>query len=254
MVLLVGAGLILRSTQRLFSLPLGFDPAHLAVVQVYGTGLEHGDAVTHRFFDQALEAVRSVPGVVSAVETSQLPLSGDRDSYGVTLADGTGTDGADGAAVPLRREPGILRDDGHRRAQRARAEPRRRRRGAPRGGGERRPGPPALPGSRSTGSAGSRSGRPSPNPYTIVGVVDDVKQSHARVGGHRSRLRDLPPVALGRPGALDRGPLPRRRGGSGPVHPARRVVGGSRPTRRAAPSPWRRWWPGPRRAAASCSW
>jgi len=41
------------------------------------------DSATHRFFDQALEAVRRVPGVTAAGLTSQLPLSGDFDSYGV---------------------------------------------------------------------------------------------------------------------------------------------------------------------------
>ena len=39
---------------------------------------------THRFFEQALEAVRQIPGVIEAGFTSQLPLSGDiDDGYGV---------------------------------------------------------------------------------------------------------------------------------------------------------------------------
>jgi predicted permease len=38
-----------------------------------------------RFFDAALDAVRRVPGVVSAGFTSQLPLSGDRDEYGASF-------------------------------------------------------------------------------------------------------------------------------------------------------------------------
>ena len=41
------------------------------------------DKARDRFFTQALEAVRQVPGVTSAAFTSQLPLSGDFDSYGV---------------------------------------------------------------------------------------------------------------------------------------------------------------------------
>jgi putative ABC transport system permease protein len=36
-----------------------------------------------RFFVQSLEAVRNVPGVTTAALTSQLPLSGDADLYGV---------------------------------------------------------------------------------------------------------------------------------------------------------------------------
>lgn len=102
MVLLVGTGLILRSTQRLYSLPLGFDPSELVVLQVHGTGLEDLDTVTHRFFDQALESVRALPGVTSATETSQLPLSGDADVYGVTLADGSRMAGGAGGGPAYR--------------------------------------------------------------------------------------------------------------------------------------------------------
>jgi putative ABC transport system permease protein len=98
MVLLIGAGLLLRSTQRLFSIPPGFDPSGTVVLQVYATGLERGDAATHRFFDQALEAVQGVPGVGSAALTSQLPLSGDIDAYGLTLDDVGRAPGADGTA------------------------------------------------------------------------------------------------------------------------------------------------------------
>jgi putative ABC transport system permease protein len=41
------------------------------------------DSARYRFFAQALEAVRQVPGVKAAAFTSQLPLSGDLDGYGI---------------------------------------------------------------------------------------------------------------------------------------------------------------------------
>src|SRR5205085_1737091 len=41
------------------------------------------NSVTNQFFEQALAAVRTVPGVETAALTSQLPLSGDLDEYGV---------------------------------------------------------------------------------------------------------------------------------------------------------------------------
>jgi putative ABC transport system permease protein len=41
------------------------------------------DSTTYRFFEEALEAARQVPGVMAAALTSQLPLSGDEDIYGV---------------------------------------------------------------------------------------------------------------------------------------------------------------------------
>jgi predicted permease len=82
LVLLVSSGLLLRSLERLFAVPVGFTSAELLTMQVtVGHRFESNDA-THRFFDAALEAVRRVPGVASAAFTSQLPLSGDRDEYG----------------------------------------------------------------------------------------------------------------------------------------------------------------------------
>ena len=96
LVLLVGAGLLLRSMQHLFGIPPGFDPSQVVVMQVHTAGFEDDNA-THRFFDQALDAVQQLPGVASAALTSQLPLSGENDAYGVTLEEDAG-EGVDGAA------------------------------------------------------------------------------------------------------------------------------------------------------------
>jgi putative ABC transport system permease protein len=53
-------------------------------MQVQASGLRFRDAATtHRFFADALDAVRRVPGVSVAALTSQLPLSGDYSKYGV---------------------------------------------------------------------------------------------------------------------------------------------------------------------------
>jgi putative ABC transport system permease protein len=78
LVLLVSAGLLLRSIRKLFAIPPGFDPSHLLTLQVqeYGRAAD-SDAASARFFEQALQAVRDVPGVESAAFTSQLPLSGE---------------------------------------------------------------------------------------------------------------------------------------------------------------------------------
>ena len=86
LVLLVSAGLLLRSLQRLVAVEPGFEPAQRLIMQVQTAGPrfdEIGD--THGFFEQALDEVRRVPGVAAAGFTSQLPLSGDSDCYGVEL-------------------------------------------------------------------------------------------------------------------------------------------------------------------------
>ncbi len=85
-MLLVGSGLILRSLQRLFAVEPGFVTEGLVTMQVQTAGhrLEEGGAIA-RFFAAALNAVRDVPGVRSAALTSQLPLSGDADLFGVHM-------------------------------------------------------------------------------------------------------------------------------------------------------------------------
>jgi len=83
-VLLVSAGLLLRSMQRLFAVDPGFDASHMLTMQVQESGHRYdSDAVRLQFFEQALDRIRSIPGVVSAGLTSQLPLSGDQDVYGI---------------------------------------------------------------------------------------------------------------------------------------------------------------------------
>jgi putative ABC transport system permease protein len=84
LVLLVCSGLLLRSLNRLFGVDVGFSPAAMLTMQVHtaGPGFQ-SDSATDRFFERALEAVLAVPGVEAAGLTSQLPLSGDRDEYGV---------------------------------------------------------------------------------------------------------------------------------------------------------------------------
>jgi putative ABC transport system permease protein len=84
LVLLVGAGLLLRSLQRLFSVAPGFDTSNVVTMQLQISGSRYADdRAVNRFFAQALEAVSEVPGVTSAGFTSQLPLSGDLEKYGV---------------------------------------------------------------------------------------------------------------------------------------------------------------------------
>lgn len=84
LVLLVSSGLLLRSLRSLFAVEPGFESGHLLTMQIQTSGHRFdADGATAAFFAYALEAVRRVPGVTAAALTSQLPLSGDRDEYGV---------------------------------------------------------------------------------------------------------------------------------------------------------------------------
>jgi len=87
LVLMVGAGLLLRSVERLLAVPPGFQTSDLLTMQVQTYGRRYNDANSHRFFDQALEAVRGVPGVTAAAFTALLPLSSDNSGFEVYAAE-----------------------------------------------------------------------------------------------------------------------------------------------------------------------
>jgi putative ABC transport system permease protein len=83
LVLLVGAGLLLRSIDRLFSISPGFDSSHLITMQVQ-VATPHrirGDSAKRVFFAQVVDAVQRAPGVTAAGLTSELPLSGEDSKY-----------------------------------------------------------------------------------------------------------------------------------------------------------------------------
>jgi putative ABC transport system permease protein len=82
LVLMVGAGLLLRSLERLFAINPGFDVAQVLTMQVQTSARRFDKETNDRFFAQALETIRQVGGVKGAAFTSQLPLSGDDDEYG----------------------------------------------------------------------------------------------------------------------------------------------------------------------------
>jgi putative ABC transport system permease protein len=86
LLLLVGSGLLLRSMQRLLGVSPGFDPDRLFTLQVQTGGPRfQTDSATWGFFERVRAAVRDVPGVQAVGLTSQLPLSGDFDGYGVHI-------------------------------------------------------------------------------------------------------------------------------------------------------------------------
>ena len=98
-MLLIGAGLLLRSVERLYDGTPGFEGSNLLTMQIVATGYFveqtadgyrlRSDAEALVLFESMLDAVRGVPGVVDAAFTTQLPLSGDRDAYGVQFESGT---------------------------------------------------------------------------------------------------------------------------------------------------------------------
>jgi predicted permease len=185
LVLLVSAGLLLRSLERLFAIDPGFDSQHMLTMQVQESGHRFDDDKARaRFFTQALEAVRQVPGVKAAAFTSQLPLSGDYDVYGVQFESYPGDDGGglrytvspgylEAMKIPLRRgrvlnERDIAGAPGAVLVSESLAKQR-------------------FPGQDPIGQRvrlGPNAGQADPNQHweTIVGVVGDVKQESLAIG------------------------------------------------------------------------
>jgi putative ABC transport system permease protein len=87
LMLLVGAGLLLRSLDRLFSESPGVNASRVLTMQVVNAGSQNRSSEEQlAYYEQVLSAVRGLPGVSSAAFTSQLPISGDVDAYGFTSA------------------------------------------------------------------------------------------------------------------------------------------------------------------------
>ena len=77
LVLLTGAGLLIKSFLRLTSVHLGINPDHVLTFWVYLTADKYSTPSARlNFYQQTLDRVRSLPGVESAGVTSFLPLSG----------------------------------------------------------------------------------------------------------------------------------------------------------------------------------
>jgi putative ABC transport system permease protein len=81
MILLVGAGLMLRSFNRLASVAPGFDPEHtLSMSLSFGGG--RTNAQDSAFVESVLDRVRTIPEVRAAGSVHFLPLSGMRAATG----------------------------------------------------------------------------------------------------------------------------------------------------------------------------
>ncbi|HET7584949.1 MAG TPA: ABC transporter permease [Gemmatimonadaceae bacterium] len=96
-VLLVGAGLLLRTLDRLLAVDRGFDPTHVLTAQIALSGRRYPDSTAIRgFYQRFLTEVRSIPGVASAGFTSELP--GPGTSGGIEI---------DGESFPPNQRPNV---------------------------------------------------------------------------------------------------------------------------------------------------
>jgi predicted permease len=77
-VLLIGAGLMLRSFGRLLSIDPGFDPANLLTLQISVSGTKQGDPARRElYYREVNERISAVPGVNSVSAVNHAPITGD---------------------------------------------------------------------------------------------------------------------------------------------------------------------------------
>jgi putative ABC transport system permease protein len=77
MLLLVGAGLLFKSFERLSQISPGFSPDHILVANIVRSPTAYTDAnVRLSFFDRLLEQISALPGVRAAGAISVLPVTG----------------------------------------------------------------------------------------------------------------------------------------------------------------------------------
>lgn len=97
LVLLVGAGLLLKSFQRLLSVSPGFKPDNVLSMRLALPNNKYANVEqTVQFFDLLLERVRVLPGVDSAAVTSLLPFTEGRTSDGFVVEGHESTSGSVG--------------------------------------------------------------------------------------------------------------------------------------------------------------
>jgi putative ABC transport system permease protein len=76
LVLLVGAGLMIRSFTRLQNVPLGFAPNQVLTMRLALPAAKYGQGAPRvNFFDQLLQRLRATPGVIDASAINELPLA-----------------------------------------------------------------------------------------------------------------------------------------------------------------------------------
>jgi len=77
LVLLIGAGLMIRSFWKLQNVNPGFDTSNALTMSVFLTPLRYSEPHQQlAFLDRAIEQIRAVPGVVSVGVSSTIPLAG----------------------------------------------------------------------------------------------------------------------------------------------------------------------------------
>jgi len=87
MILLIGAGLLLRSFERLTRVNLGLKPEHVLTANFDLSETRYNPDQQDRFIQELLRRIRALPGVIHAAGSFPLPLSAGEISVSFNLLD-----------------------------------------------------------------------------------------------------------------------------------------------------------------------
>jgi len=73
-VLVVGAGLLIRSVGKLYALDLGFEPDSVTAIDLYAGGDDLDDGARQRFFSEMSDRAGQLPGVRAAALITRIPV------------------------------------------------------------------------------------------------------------------------------------------------------------------------------------
>jgi putative ABC transport system permease protein len=100
LILLIGAGLMIRSLWRLRAVDPGFDPHHLITMEISVPADKFPTPLRQiSFFEQVLKSVRALPGVESASVIDNVPLNGNGSHQPIAIEGRP--------AVPMSEQPEI---------------------------------------------------------------------------------------------------------------------------------------------------
>jgi putative ABC transport system permease protein len=190
-VLLMGSGLLIRTMDALLQVRTGYSPEGVVTMTLSVSGARYDEsAAIWAYQRQVLDAARAVPGVTGAAITSQLPLGGNFDGWGIHRPDKPSANPEDDpSAQRFSVSPGyletmqiaVLEGRGFTEADRAGAAPvaliNKTLAGI------------AFGGEEPIGKAIRVGGADDPA-FTIVGIVDDVR--HLSLDGEQEAQMYLP--------------------------------------------------------------
>ncbi len=111
LMLLIGAGLLIRSFVRLQGVPPGFSAGHVLTMQIAATGAKYRDnKAVAQFYQDVQRRVAQLPGVQSNGVVDVLPLTGAVGWGGINVEGYTPPPGAGVAGGFARRQRGLFPD------------------------------------------------------------------------------------------------------------------------------------------------